>query len=371
MRIRSVRMYRLRLPLVRPFRTSFGTSTAREALVLRIETDDAIGWAECAADPEPLYSEEFLDSASIVITDHLLPRLLAAGDTLTAADVARTLAPVSGHPMAKHVLETAVLDAELRAAGVSFAHRLGAVRPHVRAGVSVGIAESIPVLLDEVGAAVEQGYPRIKLKIEPGWDVEPVRAVREAFGDIDLQVDANAAYDGRDIEHLARLDAFDLVLIEQPFAENDLLTHAAATRRWATPVCLDESIRDVTTARTALHLGACSIINIKPARVGGYLHAVAVHDLAVAQGVPVWCGGMLETGIGRAGNVALAALAGFTLPGDVSASQRYYAEDITEPFVLRDGGLDVPSGPGLGVEVDPSVVAHWSVETRELIGSRR
>ncbi len=251
----------------------------------------------------------------------------------------------------------AILDAELRTEGRSFARELGSVHDTVPCGVSVGIMDTIPRLLDAVGEYLAEGYVRIKLKIEPGWDLEPVRAVRERFGDdVLLQVDANTAYTLRDARHLAKLDDFDLLLIEQPLEEEDVLGHADLAKIVKTPICLDESITSAQTAAAAIRLGATSIINIKPGRVGGYLEARRIHDLAVAHGVPVWCGGMLESGIGRAANVALASLPGFTLPGDVSASGRFYQTDITEPFVMQGGTLTVPTGPGLGVAPLPDVL---------------
>ncbi|MDQ3146731.1 MAG: o-succinylbenzoate synthase [Actinomycetota bacterium] len=269
---------------------------------------------------------------------------------LTAHQVAPALEFIKGHPMAKAAIETAVLDAELRGRGESFGAFLGAVRDAVDSGVSVGIMDSVPALLDAVAGYLDQGYLRIKLKIEPGWDIEPVRAVRERFGDdVLLQVDANTAYTLRDARHLARLDPFDLLLIEQPLPEDDVRGHAELARLITTPVCLDESIESAKDAADAIAIGACSIVNVKPGRVGGYLEARRVHDVCAANGVPVWCGGMLETGIGRAANVALAALPNFTLPGDTSASDRYFREDLTDPFVLEDGRLRVPVGPGIGV----------------------
>jgi O-succinylbenzoate synthase len=349
MKLTGVELRRIAMPLVSPFRTSFGTETARDVLLVRAVTDDAEGWGECVAMTDPLYSSEYVDGAADVIRRFLLPRLVAGGP-LGAQDVATRLEPVKGHRMAKAALEMAVLDAELRATGRSFARELGAVHDRVPCGVSVGIMDSVPELLDAVGGYLEEGYVRIKLKIEPGWDVEPVRAVRERFGDdVLLQVDANTAYTLADAQHLARLDPFDLLLIEQPLDEEDVLGHADLARLISTPVCLDESITSARDAAAALRLGACRIVNIKPGRVGGYLEARRIHDVCAAQGVPVWCGGMLETGLGRAANVALAALPGFTLPGDTSASGRYYAGDITEPFVLDDGHLRVPDGPGLGL----------------------
>ena len=366
MKISAVELHHISMPLVAPFRTSFGTQTERGVLLVRVVTPDAEGWGECVAMEAPLYSYETLETAALVLRTELVPRVLALGDVLTAARVGHVLEPVKGHPMAKAALELAVLDAELRAQGRRFADHIGAVRETVPAGVSVGIMDSIPALLDAVGGYLEQGYLRIKLKIEPGWDVEPVRAVRERFGDIGLQVDANTAYVLGDARHLARLDPFDLLLIEQPLPEDDVRGHAELAKQIRTPVCLDESITSARSAADAIALGACSIINIKAGRVGGYLEAVRVHDVAQANGIPVWCGGMLETGLGRAANVALAALPGFTLPGDTSASDRYYRQDVTtQPFVLEDGYVRVPSGPGLGVEPDRDVLAGLtkSVET--------
>jgi O-succinylbenzoate synthase len=365
-RIERVELRRLRLPLVSPFRTSFGTSTARDVLLVRVDTPDATGWGECVADAEPTYSPEYADGAQHLIRHHLLPRLTGA---LTAARVGPRLEPVKGHPMAKAAVEMAVLDAELRAAGLSFGAYLGAVADQVPAGVSVGIHPSIPELLDAVAGYLAEGYLRIKLKIEPGWDVEPVRAVRERFGDdVLLQVDANTAYRLSDARHLARLDAFDLLLIEQPLPEDDVRGHAELARVVRTPVCLDESVVSARAAADAIALGACSIVNIKAGRVGGYLEARRVHDVCAANGVPVWCGGMLETGLGRAANVALAALPGFVLPGDTSASRRYYREDITEPFDLEDGHLTVPAGPGLGREPLPDALAEFTTSVEEWTG---
>jgi O-succinylbenzoate synthase len=367
MRIENIELRRVSLPLVRPFRTSFGTLSEREITLVHVSTADAEGWAECAAEARPLYSSEFLAAGDLVIRDHLIPRLRPLGDTLTAERVAGALAPVKGHQMAKAVLESAILDAQLRESGQSVGGYLGAVRDTVPAGVSVGILDSVDELLATVAGYLDQGYLRIKLKIEPGWDLEPVRAVRERFGpDLLLQVDANTAYTLADARHLARLDPFDLLLIEQPLGERDLLGHAALARLIRTPVCLDESIESAADAAAAISLGACSIINVKPARVGGYLEARRVHDVAAAHGVPVWCGGMLETGIGRAANVALAALPNFVLPGDTSASDRYYARDLTAPFVLEGGHLRVPSGAGTGVQVLPDVLAEVTRSTSDI-----
>jgi O-succinylbenzoate synthase len=366
MKLTGFELRRVAMPLVSPFRTSFGTEHARDVLLVRAVTDAAEGWGECVAMAEPLYSSEFADGAAEVIRRFLVPAV-AALPSPDAYAVEPVFARLKGHPMAKAAVQTALLDAQLREAGMPLSAYLGGVRERVAAGVSVGIMDSIPRLLDAVAGYLADGYLRIKLKIEPGWDVEPVRAVRERFGgDVLLQVDANTAYTLADARQLARLDAFDLLLIEQPLPEDDLRGHAALARQVRTPICLDESITSARAAADAIALGATAVVNIKPGRVGGYLEARRVHDVCVANGVPVWVGGMLETGLGRAANVALAALPGCTLPGDTSASDRYYARDITAPFVLDGGHLAVPSGPGIGVTPDPRVLASVTTSTRWL-----
>lgn len=366
MKLTGVELRRIAMPLVAPFRTSFGTQVNRDILLLRAVTDETEGWGECVAMSDPLYSSEYVDAAADVLRRFLVPALFAAGE-LDALGVAPALHRFHGHRMAKAALEMAVLDAELRASGRSFARELGAVRERVPCGVSVGIMSEIGELLDAVEGYLAAGYVRIKLKIEPGWDLEPVRAVRERFGDgMLLQVDANTAYTLADARHLARLDAFDLLLIEQPLDEEDVLGHAELARHLRTPICLDESIVSAASAATAIRLGACAIVNIKPGRVGGYLEARRIHDVCAAHGVPVWAGGMLETGLGRAANVALAALPGFTLPGDTSASDRYYRTDITAPFVLDGGHLAVPAAPGLGVTPVPELLEAVTTATEWL-----
>ena len=359
------------LPLVTPFRTSFGTQTTRRVLLLRAEAerDGTIidGWGECVATEEPTYSAEYVDAAALTISTQLVPRLHRDGP-VPASAVATILAPVKGHAMAKAALEMAVLDAELRAEGQTFAGFLGATRRQVPSGVSVGIHDSIGELLAAVEGYLDDGYVRIKLKIEPGWDLEPVAAVRHLIGpDFPLQVDANTAYRRDDVDHLCRLDEFDLLLIEQPLPEDDLVGHVRLARAARTPVCLDESITSVTVARDAIEMGACEIVNLKPGRVGGYLEARRIHDLCVELGVPVWCGGMLETGIGRAANAALAALDGFTLTGDISASRRFWARDIVrDPIDVVDGHVAVPDGPGFGVEIDHGFLDSVTTSTRAL-----
>lgn len=352
MRIRNVDFRIIDLPLVRPFRTSFGTQVDRRILVAEVKTEEGFtGWSECVAMTEPLYSSEYLFECFDIIKRFFLPALFAKGE-FRAEEIQSILAPFLGHPMAKATVETACLDAQLRSEKKSLASFLGAVKSKVECGVSVGIASSIPALVDEVTGYVEEGYRRIKLKIEPGWDIEPVGKIRELFPEIPLQVDANQAYQRSDGKHLAQLDQFNLLLIEQPLDEHDIVGHAKLAEVTKTPICLDESIISLQSAQDAIAMEATSVINIKPGRASGYLESQRIHDYCQSVSIPVWCGGMLETGIGRAANVALAALPGFTLPGDTSASSRYYKRDVTTPFVMNDGYLDVPTGEGIGVVPD-------------------
>jgi O-succinylbenzoate synthase len=346
----ELRMIRLRMR--QPFRAHHGVEADRDILLVRAISAEGEGWGECVAPTEPGYSPEYVDGAREILRRFLVPKALGE------------LAPdVAGHPMAKAALEMALLDLQLRQAGRSFADYFGATRTHVDAGVAVGLAATTEGLVDEVTRRVEEGYKRVKLKIEPGSDVEPVAAVRSAFPDLPLQVDANGAYRAEDTEQLRALDDVNLLMIEQPLPPDDLVGHARLAGHLSTPICLDESITSVATATTALALKACSIVNVKAGRVGGYGEAKRLHDLCLTNEVPAWVGGMLETGLGRAANLALAALPGFTLVGDLSASDRYWEEDITDPFVLDDGRLEVPSGPGLGVVPDPErlrAATTWS-----------
>ncbi len=351
MRVSSIELRGIGLPLVRPFRTSFGTETTKECVLVRVETaDGAVGWGESVAGPQPGFSEEWNDGVWLAIRDFLAPAVFAAGD-VTAEDLSSVLSGVRGNPMAKAALINAVLDAQLREAGRSLAAYLGAQRDRVECGVSIGITATPQELVDQVAGYLAEGYRRIKLKIEPGVDVERVAAVRAANPDVPLSVDANAAYTLAEARTFRALDPMGLLMIEQPLHHDDLVEHAKLQGQIATDLCLDESIRSAADAAAALELGACRIVNIKQGRVGGLLEARRVHDVSRALGAPVWCGGMLETGIGRAANLALAALPGFTLPGDTSASARYFADDLTIPFEMTsDGTMAVPDGPGIGVE---------------------
>ncbi|MEY3146908.1 MAG: mandelate racemase/muconate lactonizing protein [Actinomycetota bacterium] len=364
--IRSIELRRISLPLVTPFRTSFSTETHRDILLVRVETDDAVGWGECVSGNEPLYSNEYVEGSQQVMIDHLIPRLFAfRSRPMSAHDVAQILRPVKDHRMAKAALEAAILDAQLRENNVSLATHLGSIHELVPSGVSVGIANSLDELVATVGGYLDEGYARIKLKIEPGWDIEPVRVIRKTFGDqVPLQVDANTAFTREDGPLLAQLDPFNLLLIEQPLPEDDITGHALIARQVKTPICLDESIVSAHVAIDAIERGACSIVNIKAGRVGGYLEAVRIHNVCQQRGVPVWCGGMLETGIGRAMNVALAGLPNFTLTGDISASERFWKQDIVQqPIRLESGQVRLPSGSGAGFEIDGPFLSDVSTST--------
>jgi len=357
--IDAVQLCRIELPLVTPFQTSFGTWSFRDILLVHVIAEGVEGWGECVAGTQPLYSSEYTAAAHAVTGDHLLPRLLRER-TVHADDVDGLLAEVQGHRMAKAAVEAAVLDAELRAAGTSLAHHLGATVDRVPVGVSIGIQPALDDLVATAARHLEEGYARIKIKIKPGWDVEPCRRLREELGDdFGLQVDANAAYGPDDVDTLRALDEFGLLLIEQPYPEERILDNVDLVQAIETPVCLDETIVSEAVCDDVLRLGAADVINIKPGRVGGHLAGKRIHDRCLAAGVPVWHGGMLETGVGRAANLALAALPGFTLPGDISAAARYWQQDIvTEPAVLEpDGTIRVPAGPGIGVEVDLGMLA--------------
>ena len=340
--------------------------TDKRCVLVRVETDDAEGWGECVADAQPDFSGEFNEGVWLVLREFLAPLLFRAGD-VDAAGAEKAFGEVRGHPMAKAALLDALVDAELRANGTSLGTWLGAGRDRVECGVSIGIAPSTEALLEQVDGYLGQGYRRIKLKIEPGTDVERVRAVRRAHPEILLSVDANAAYTPADADVFRAMEEEKLLMIEQPLHHEDLLRHAELQALLRTAICLDESIRSAADAGAALDLGSCRIVNIKQGRVGGVLEARRIHDLCLARGIPVWCGGMLETGVGRALNLALAAMPGFTLPGDTSATARYFHDDLTEPFELApDGTMAVPVGPGIGVTPRPDRL-RASVTRREIL----
>lgn len=351
--VERVELRVIRMRLKEPFETSFGREHDREAILVTVYADGLEGWGEVVASRDFGYSYETIETAWHVLRAFLIPAVLGQ-DIPDIEAVARMGERLRGHPMARAGLEAAFWDLFARRAGLPLARYLGGTRDRVPVGVSIGIQPTDELLLEKIRGYLEEGYQRIKVKIKPGRDVEMIAAIRRAFPEIPLMADANSAYTLEDADRLAALDEFRLMMIEQPLHWDDLYEHSLLQARLQTPICLDESIHTARHARAAIEMGACRIINIKPGRVGGLLEAKRIHDLCSARGIPVWCGGMLETGIGRAANVALASLPGFTLPGDLSASDRYYHEDLIDPpFVLNpDGTLSVPTGPGLGVDID-------------------
>ncbi len=365
MRIESVELKQVQLELTAPFTTSFGTTLRRPCIITAVHAEGETGLGECVAFDGPWYSYETTTTAWHVMSDFLIPRLLEA-NIAEPEDVWSLFAPIRGHNMAKAALEMACWDLIARCRGVSLASLLGGTRERVPVGVSVGIQPSPDALVETVGHFLDDGYGRIKLKIAPGADVEFVTAVREAYPSALVQVDANSAYTLADTNTLQQMDHLDLLLIEQPLSPDDIVDHAWLQRELNTPICLDESIHSPDDARHALDLGSCRIINIKPGRVGGHNQSREIHNLCLSRGAPVWCGGMLETNVGRAHNVALASLPGFSLPGDISASSRYYAQDIAGPgFSLNDDStLSVPTGPGIGVELEHGIAWDRSATFR-------
>ena len=371
MRVAAVELSRLELTLDVPMLTSAGTHARRPLLLVRVETDEGVGYGECSALLEPHYTEEYADGAELVLAEHLLPRLAERASFEDAAAAMAHLAVVRGHRMAKAAIEMALLDAELRAGGISLAEHLGASTATVLAGANLGIGEP-EVVLDAVAAVAALGYRRVKCKIAPGHDVEIVVAVRDAFPDLVVSVDANGAYDLGNAEHLTALEQLDglgLAAIEQPLGPDDLLGHARLAALLETPIVLDESIPSAAVLEVALELGACDGVSVKTARLGGIEIARRVHDRCVEVGVHLSIGGMLESGVGRAAALAVAAMPGFDLPGDLGASDRYFATDLTRPHELDEGRLAVPSGPGLGVVPDEDVVGTLRVRSRTFISS--
>ncbi len=349
MKISCIEIRELTLPLVHFFETSFGRTTTRRIVLVRVEADGLTGWGEVTCGEDPFYSHETPETAWHILRDFLIPWTLRR-EWASASDVAPRFHPIRGHNMAKAALENALWDVEAQQKRQPVAKLLGGTLEEIPCGVSIGIQNSIGQLLDQIEQELSAGYQRIKVKIKPGWDVQVLDRIRSQFPNIPLMADANSAYTLADLPHLKQFDRFYLMMIEQPLGWDDKLDHAKLQRELSTPICLDESIRNVEDARKAIEIGACKIINLKLGRVGGFTSARQIHDLCRGRNVPVWCGGMLESGIGRAHNIAMAALPGFTLPGDVSASQRYWHEDIIDPevAVTPQGTIRVPRSPGLG-----------------------
>ncbi|MGB6687362.1 MAG: o-succinylbenzoate synthase [Terracidiphilus sp.] len=362
MRIDAIILRELHLPLVRPFETSFGVTRDRRILLAEIRSEGLTGWGECTAGERPFFSAESTDTAWQVITKELGP-MLAAESPQHGGDCPRIFRQVRGNRMAKAALENAIWDLEAQREGVSLSQMLGGVRETIPCGVSLGIQSSIPELLSIIERELAAGYQRIKLKCKPGWDIEVFERVRSRWPGIMLSCDANSAYRLGDIEHLVGFEAFDLLMIEQPLWHDDFYYHSMLQKQMRTAICLDESIRNRRDALAAIEMESCRIINIKLGRVGGFSEAIHVHNAAQERGIPVWCGGMLESGVGRAHNIALASLENFSLPGDVSASARYWREDIIEPEVTvsPQGEIVIPDGPGRGYEVRTELVERLTV----------
>jgi O-succinylbenzoate synthase len=367
-KVERVEVRVIELPLKTAFRTSQSVQHSRRSMLVRVLADGAEGWADLSVEDEPVFGHEFISATWAALAEHLVPAVFAGPPTAAA----ERMRAVAGHPQAKAGLEAALLDVRLKVAGMSLREYLGGTRTRVPVGVSVGITDTVEELVRVVAGYLRDGYPRIKLKVQPGWDVAPLAAVRAEFGaDLDLQVDGNGAYAPEHLPHLAAWERFGLTMIEQPFPTHDLLSHARLAARTLTPVCLDESIGSAADAAAAVAAGACTVVNVKPGRVGGYLEARRVHDVCQALSIPVWCGGMLESGVGRAANLALASLPNFRYPGDISATARYFATDICRPFLLEEGTLRVPEGPGIGVEVDLDAVERFTLTTRTFDGRDR
>lgn len=367
MKIIRIELREIRLPLVHFFETSFGRTNERRIILARVyDEQGAEGWGECTAGEGPFYCEEWTASAWETIKNHLAPMTLGR-EIERAADTFALMKKVRGNRMAKAAIECAVWDLEARSAGVPLWKHLGGVREEIACGVSIGIQDTPEELIEKIERELNAGYQRIKIKIKPGWDVNIVERVRARFPDIQLMVDANSAYTLKDVSLFRQMDEYDLIMIEQPLAYDDMLDHAGLQKQIKTPVCLDESIRSVEDARKAIELSACRIINVKLGRVGGHAEARRVEELCRERSVPVWCGGMLESGIGRAHNIAMSTLRNFTLPGDVSASARYWAEDIIEPpvTVTERGTIIAPDAPGIGYEVNESRIDSLTLRKEE------
>ena len=363
MRIESITLRKLKMRLKFPFETSFGITYDRTVVLVELLADGLTGWSEVAALEDPFFNSETVDTAWLIIRGFLVPLILGK-EVGSASDIPRTFAAIRGHEMARAAIENALWDVEAQQKNLSLAQLLGGTQSELKCGVSIGLQASPEVLLEKVAVELHAGYQRIKLKIKPGKDLEVVRAVRNAHPSILLSVDANSAYKLAELEHLKRFDEFNLLMIEQPLWWDDIANHAKLQRHLKTSVCLDESIRHVRDAETALDFGAARIINIKVGRVGGHSSAREIQALCLARNVPVWCGGMLECGIGRAHNIAVSSLPGYTLPGDVSASKRYWEEDVIDPpvEVSPRGTIQVPTSPGLGYHVRRDLIERWTTE---------
>ncbi|WP_042354194.1 o-succinylbenzoate synthase [Bacillus rubiinfantis] len=362
MKIKNVILRQLKMKLKFPFTTSFGTFLDKDFILVEVQDENGLsGWGESVAFMSPLYNEETLKTNWHLLEDFLIPMIMEK-EIGHPDEVSALFEPIRKNNMAKSALEGAIWDLYAKRENTSLAKALGGTKQEIEVGISIGIQNTVDDLLTIIDDSVTQGYRRIKVKIKPGWDVDVIREIRRSFPSIQLMADANSAYRLSDIELLKQLDEFDLMMIEQPLASDDIVDHALVQKQLATPICLDESIHSVEDARKAISLGSCKIINIKIGRVGGLTESKRIHDLCVEHGLPVWCGGMLEAGVGRAHNIALTTLANFTMPGDTAASSRYWEKDIIEPEVtVHDGLITVPTTPGIGYEVNLDTVDNLTV----------
>jgi o-succinylbenzoate synthase len=367
MRIDKIELRHIKMELVSPFTTSMGTEYDEEHIIVIVDSEGLTGWGECVAEGTPFYSYETVQTAWHILKDFLIPSILGKNIS-SIGEAIKSYSKVRGHMMAKAGLEAALWDVLAKSKNISLSKLLGGIRKKIDVGVSIGIQSSEQELIEKVSGYLNEGYRRIKIKISPGSDIQFVKALRKEFPKLLLQVDANSAYELKHISLFKEMDNYNLLLIEQPLGYEDIYDHSKLQREIKTPICLDESIHSLDDTRAAIELDSCRVINIKPGRVGGFTESKSIHDYSASKNIPVWHGGMLESGIGRAGNVALASLPNFTLPGDISASKRYYKEDIVEPeFVLnKDGTMDVPTKPGIGVEVNAKKLERVTVRKKEL-----
>jgi O-succinylbenzoate synthase len=365
MKIERIELQQLHMPLRFRFETSFGSTKIKDFLLLSVHGEGAVGYSEIVAMPNPFYNEETTETVWYMLEQFLIPRLFA-GPVETPEDVERLFAPIRRNNMAKSALEGAVWDLFCKQKGISLAKALGGNKSVIDVGISIGIEPTVEEVLEKVERFLGEGYKKIKVKIKPGFDVQVIRAIRERLGDqVPLMADANSAYTLDQLDVMKELDQYGLIMIEQPLAHDDIVDHAKLQAQLKTPICLDESIHSVEDARKAIELGSCGIINIKIGRVGGLTEAKRIHDLCQSHGIPVWCGGMLEAGVGRAHNIAITSLPNFTIPGDTAASSRYWEQDIVEPSVelVAPGQLAVPDGPGIGYALNPQAVGKYVIRS--------
>lgn len=370
MKVKQIILRKMKMQLVTPFQTSFGTQWGREFILVEVHADGYIGYGECTVGSKPLYNEETPSTAWHILEDFLIPMVYEAGEISHPNDIHQLFMPIRRNYMAKAALEGAFWDLYAKQQNIPLSKALGGHKEQIEVGVSIGIEEDLDKLFRTVDGYLEQGYKRMKIKIKPRRDVTVLQALRQRFGDLPIMADANSAYTLNDLSIFKELDDLDLMMIEQPLANDDIIDHSTLQKQIKTPICLDESIHSCEDARKAIELGSTRIINIKVGRVGGLTEAKRIHDLCQEKGVPVWCGGMLESGIGRAHNIAITTLPNFTLPGDTAGSSRYWHEDLIHPeVVVHDGIIEVPSSPGIGYKPVPERLDRYTTEKKSFFHS--